>query len=307
MLNLTNINVASNKSRTSPNNLEIFNKYLLEIKHFKSLSREEELALFKKLERKPNDKKIIDKLCKHNLLFVVSVAKIYASHLNNSMLSLEDLINEGNVGLCIAVKKFDYKTGNKFITYAVWHIRAMILEAIKDNVKTIRVPHSARDIITNIERKECELEQKLCRTPTTLELFESEFGYDTTSLINSVGRLDDLRQISGASTSLNVPSSDQDKTELGELVVGDTLSQDTKMMMDEHRAFVDRMLQKIPYYAQCYLIDFYGLNGEKPLTLKELADKYQVTFVEVKACMSKYTRFLRIKFERNKRYLLDIA
>lgn len=307
MLNLTNINVASNKSRTRPNNLENFNKYMLDIRQYKALSREEEVNLFKRLEIDPNNKAIINKICKHNLLFVVSVAKIYANHINNSMLSLEDLINEGNFGLCKAVSKFDYKTGNKFISYAVWHIRAMILESIQTNIKTIRVPSSVRDVINSLDRKENELEQILCRTPTTLELFESEFGYDTTSLINSVSKLDEFRLISGASTSLNDSSSDEDKIELGELVVGDTLSQDTRLMMKEHRAFVDKMLTKIPYHAQCYLIDFYGLDGGIPLTLRELADKYEVTFVEVKACMSKYTRFLKIKFKRNKRYLLDIA
>jgi len=306
MLNLTNINVASNKSRTRPNNLENFNKYMLDIRQYKALSREEEISLFKRLEIDPDNKEIIEKICNHNLLFVVSVAKIYANHINNSMLSLEDLINEGNFGLCKAVSKFDYKTGNKFISYAVWHIRAMILESIQDNIKIIRLPSSAREVITSLERKESELEQILFRTPTTLELFESEFGYDTVSLINSVSKLDEFRLISGASTSLNDSSSDEDKTELGDLVVGDTLSQDTKLMIKEHRDFVDKMLKKIPYFAQCYLTDFYGLNGGTPLTLREVADKYQVTFVEVKACMSKYTRFLKIKYKRNKKYLLDM-
>ena len=160
-------NLKSLGNKTNPNNREIFDKYLKEIKIYKPLSKLEEFELFKRLEINCDDVEARDKLCKHNLLFVLSVANAFQSRIatGQNSLTLEDLVNEGNIGLLIAISKFDYTRGNKFISYAVWHIRATIQQSLYNNIKSIRIPTNAIDILTAYNKINIKLEQTLENTP----------------------------------------------------------------------------------------------------------------------------------------------
>src|ERR1035437_3821917 len=137
---------------SNPNNKKIYFIHMNEISKFRPLSREEEVETFKRVEI--GDQKAIDKISRHNLLFVVTIAKKYSAAIGTSFLTLEDLISEGNLGLLKAIKRFDYRTKNKFITYCVWWIKQGILASIQDNVKTIRLPNSVKSEITKLNRKE---------------------------------------------------------------------------------------------------------------------------------------------------------
>jgi RNA polymerase primary sigma factor len=167
-VNTDNLNLPSGVF-VNPNNKETFNRYMIDIKGLKPLSREEEVEMFKRIEA-TNDPIAIETICKHNLLFVVSVAKRYARTVGHSALTLEDLISEGNLGLHQAIQKFDYRTGNKFISFAIWQIKSLIRQSIQNNVKAIRMPANASTQLRRYSREEVITEKELERKPTAQEV-----------------------------------------------------------------------------------------------------------------------------------------
>ena len=132
-------------------------KYLLEIGRLDLISAEEEVELAQKIKK--GDKKALEKLTKANLRFVVSVAKQY----QNQGLTLPDLINEGNLGLMKAAKRFDETKGFKFISYAVWWIRQSILQSLAEQARIVRLPLNKIGTITKINRAFSELETTFLR------------------------------------------------------------------------------------------------------------------------------------------------
>src|SRR6188472_857388 len=141
-------------------------KYLQEIGKVDLITPEEEVKLARLI--KQGDQKALDRLTKANLRFVVSVAKQY----QNQGLSLPDLINEGNVGLIKAAKRFDETRGFKFISYAVWWIRQGIIQAISEQSRVIRLPLNKIGAINKIGKAQGILEQKLEKSATVSELGE---------------------------------------------------------------------------------------------------------------------------------------
>ena len=150
--------------------------YLKEIGHYPILSAGEEVDLARRA--KAGDRRAIDRLTAANLRFVVRIAKEY----QNRGLSFADLINEGNVGLLKAIKKFDETKGFRFLSYAVWWIRQSILHALTEQSQIVHLPPNRRDLLTRINRARVELEQKLARPPTNAEVAQememSEEGVD---------------------------------------------------------------------------------------------------------------------------------
>lgn len=138
--------------------------YLAEIGKIGMVGAEEEAELARRA--KLGDQQALERLCKVNLRFVVSVAKKY----QNQGLPLGDLINEGNMGLIKAAQKFDETKGFKFISYAVWWIRQSILHAIAEHSRMIRLPYNQVGMITQINKAAVELEQQMERQPTAEEL-----------------------------------------------------------------------------------------------------------------------------------------
>ncbi|MCE9517818.1 RNA polymerase sigma factor RpoD/SigA, partial [Candidatus Nomurabacteria bacterium] len=142
-------------------------RYLQEIKRVALISVEEEISLAKKIHE--GDESALEKLVKANLRFVVSVAKQY----QNRGLSLEDLINEGNLGLIKAAKKFDETRGFKFITFAVWWIRQTIIQALAEQSRTVRLPLNQLSTVSKIYKVSLKLEQELEREPTESEISDN--------------------------------------------------------------------------------------------------------------------------------------
>ena len=147
-------------------NEKSIDQYLQDICSEELLTPEEEVRLAQRI--KEGDQAALDRLTKANLRFVVSVAKQY----QNQGLSLPDLINEGNVGLIKAARRFDETRGFKFISYAVWWIRQAILQAIAENSRIVRLPSNQLGALNKLKKVSSQLEQELERQPSTHELSE---------------------------------------------------------------------------------------------------------------------------------------
>lgn len=148
---------------TSRNDISV-DKYLLDVSRIPLINSDEEVELIKRI--KAGDQRAFDKLINSNLRFVVSVAKQY----QNQGLGLSDLINEGNIGLIKAARRFDETRGFKFISYGVWWIRQSILQALADNSRLIRLPLNKVGALTKVNNAIQLLEQRLQREPSVEEL-----------------------------------------------------------------------------------------------------------------------------------------
>jgi len=266
-------------------NQEVFKVYLNEIRAYKPFSRFEEIELFKKLEGS-YDKAVVDKICKHNLLFVVSVAKHYAKIMKGVTISLEDLVNEGNIGLFLAVSKFDYKTGNKFITFAVWFIKQNILNSIQNNVKTIKVPKNVKEEIKVFINKEQQLCQEYGRNVTVIEVFnelksEGEFKHETLT------RLEEKLRINNYEISLNTKSPLDENLTYEDLLVSVDTTQEDSLAHDYNKETTNEILSLLSDEDSDYLIDFFGLNGYEKLSLRQMSEKYLTSVNSVKTKIKK--------------------
>ena len=171
-------------------------KYLQDVSKEEMITAEEEVELAIKIQS--GDERALNRLVRANLRFVISVAKQY----QNTGLTLEDLINEGNLGLIEAAKRYDHTKGFKFISYAVWWIRQSILKAAADNSRTIRLPHNRLGEIQKISKASNEFEQKNERTPTADELS------DLTEM--DVAKVEMSLKMSKKQVSIDAPMSNDD-------------------------------------------------------------------------------------------------
>lgn len=283
---------------SNPNDRDIYEKYMREIAKFKPLSREEEHELFVEYKRTGNPR-IREKLCKHNLLFVVAVAKRYAMLIPYSTITLEDLISEGNIGVIQAIEKFDPNSGNKFISYAVWWIRQTIGACIQNNFKNIRLPNNVKTFIRKMEREEGQLQQLLGRDITTQELFEAMLSKGKIKESTSTSVIDELFKMNHYETSLNKKtrvdkgSRTDEGIELIDLLTSEDNTPYQTAIEKERTKIAMDMLDKLPRKIQNYIIDYFGLNGEQPMKLVEMAEKYECSGASIKSNIDKYLRQMR--------------
>ena len=288
----------------SPNSNEVFKKYMLEISKLKPLSREKEVELFKKIKLN-GDKEAIDTICKHNLLFVVSVARKYSKQIVASRLTLEDLVNEGNVGLYTAINTFDYRTGNKFISYAVWYIRGYIINFIKNNIKTIRTPQSIFNIVRKSKVQEEKLAQKLGRMPTSLEVFNSMVKDGILKETYTEVKLNEGNIGYGFEKSLSTPIGEDGDTELSDLIKSDSLEPETELLEKERGDKIYMLLHRLPDKIKNYFVDYFGLNGNERLSLTKMSIKYGEGRETIKTRIDKYLRQIRGRNRGNREYFFS--
>lgn len=282
----------------NPNDRDNFNRYMLEISKNKPFSKDKEVELFKELEL-TGDQKIVDKLCLHNLLFVVSVAKQYASVVHYTSLTLEDLINEGNIGLYLAIKKYDYKIGNKFISFAVWNIKAKIIASINNNLKSIRIPTSALDVLNKSNKLVSKMEQDLERTPTSNEVFDVMIENGDISNRNNVENYESLIAVNLFEERLNAPIND-DTDEFIDVIKSEEPEPEDELLHKERKEILAKMLENLSPHIMSYFNDFYGLDGQKTLNLVEMGEKYGMSSATIKQRMDKNLRRIRMKNRRNR-------
>lgn len=277
---------------SNPNDRDTYRRYLNEIAKYKPLTREEEFDLFEKI--KNGDEQAAEKMCKHNLLFAVSMAKRYSTLIGKSTLALEDLISEGNLGICLAVKRFDNTSGNKFISYAVWWVRQCILECINKNIKNIRLPINVSESINKLKKVESKLEQQFGREVSTSELYEAmiESG-DMTNLGASENKIEEWYKMSGFEYSLDYITNDETQSKLSDFIKSEDDEPDDVLIEKERYELLDAMMELIPRETVKYLTDFYGLGGVDKLSLKDISIKYNEPTYIVKARMDRALRQIR--------------
>jgi RNA polymerase primary sigma factor len=291
MANHTN-NLNTVISIANPNDKLNYNRYMADIGKLKPFTREEEAEIFQLVEA--GDKRAIDKVCMHNLLFVVSVAKRYSALIGTSTLTLEDLINEGNIGLIEAITRFNYREGNKFISYAIWWIKQAILTCIQRNVKTIRIPSNVRGEINRMLKQEEILSQKLGRNVSNIEIFEAMLGdgeqldYDKLSKLNNAMKMSRYEQ----SIDVMVGNSDDSTLEVNQTLLCPDVLADDMMIYEERKKLTLQILSKIPPRAQDFIRHYYGIDT-KPITYKAIGELYDVTPETVRQSVMKYLRKMK--------------
>jgi RNA polymerase primary sigma factor len=261
---------------------ESIGKYLHEINKVELISAEEEAILSRQI--RDGNQAALNRLVKANLRFVISVAKQF----QGQGLSLPDLINEGNLGLIKAAKKFDESRGFKFISFAVWWIRQSIYLAIADNARMVRVPLNKLTLRMKIDRTAATLEQKLGRTASADEVAES-LNMDPDEINSTLGQgnrhlsLDAPFSEDEESSSLldQVENQNTERTE-GDLYHGESLKLELNRSL---KVLTDRQQQTL-----CY---FFGIGMDHSLSLEDIAQKFDLTRERVRQIKDKAIDKLR--------------
>ena len=289
----------------TPNDRENYNRYLCEVNKFTPLTKEEEVNLFKKIEK--GDKKALDIIYKHNLLFVLTVARQYNKMISNSTLCLEDLVSEGNLGLYTAIKKFDYRAGNKFISYAVWWIKQSISSCINENNKNIRVSYNSKTKFNKYMKIQSNLEQDLGRVPTINEVFDTMVKDGDIKSRTDVSDIAEMLRINGQEASLNMFVSDEETTELIDLIKSDDTNGDpcSILMNDEKMKITYNMLSELPNNGREILSDYFGLFDRETLTISEMAKKYKMSGQSIRNNIVKFLKVLRTKNANKSKYFIN--
>lgn len=259
---------------------ESLDKYLQEIGKVDLITSEEEVELAKRIRE--GDQIALEKLTKANLRFVVSVAKQYQNH----GLTLGDLINEGNLGLIKAAQRFDETRGFKFISYAVWWIRQSIMQALAEQSRIVRLPLNRVGTLNKISKTFSDLEQKFQREPSPEELAEV--------LDIPTEEVSDTLKISGRHVSMDAPFAQGEENGLLDVLENDSEgTPDSALMMDSLRKEVKRALSTLTQREAEVIVYYFGLNGENPMTLEEIGEKFNLTRERVRQIKEKATRRLR--------------
>ncbi len=262
-------------------------KYLNDIGKIAMLTPEQEADLARRIRE--GDQDALAKLTEANLRFVVSVAKQY----QNQGLSLSDLINEGNVGLMKAAKRFDETKGFKFISYAVWWIRQSILQAIVEHSRIVRLPLNKVGSYNKVNEAFISFVQEFEREPTNDELAEM--------LDMTPKEVANMLKGNGRHVSVDAPigGEDGDSTMLDIISNEDDLSPDSELMEQSLREEVQQGLSILSPREVEVLSSYYGLNGYKPLTLEEIGELYNLTRERVRQIKERAIRRLRKSYNRN--------
>lgn len=264
-------------SRDTPS----LDKFLQEIGKIDLITAEQEVELAQRI--KAGDEEALDKMVSANLRFVVSVAKQY----QNQGLTLSDLINEGNVGLIKAAKRFDETRGFKFISYAVWWIRQSILQALADQSRIVRLPLNKIGAINKVNKAHAKLEQEYQRAPTVEEL--------ATDL--EVGRHEvmDSMQNSARHVSMDAPLIEGENNSLYDVIgTGDTPTPDRDLMRVSLQMEVSKHLKVLSHRESEVLKCFYGLNNQACMTLEEIGQRFNLTRERVRQIREKAIKKLRV-------------
>ncbi len=259
---------------------ESLDRYLHEIGKEKLITPEDEVRLAKEIQK--GSQRALEDLTKANLRFVVSVAKQY----QNQGLSLGDLINEGNLGLIKAAKRFDETRGFKFISYAVWWIRQSILQALAEQSRIVRLPLNRVGALNKIGKELSKLEQEYERIPSAHELAES--------LEMTVGEVADTLKISGRHLSVDAPFAQGEDNRLLDVLENEEIpNPDNDLMGESLKVEIERALSKLTKREAEVIRLYFGIGREHSLTLEEIGERFDLTRERVRQIKEKALRKLR--------------
>ncbi|EAR13277.1 MAG: RNA polymerase sigma factor RpoD/SigA [Polaribacter sp.] len=255
-------------------------KYLQEIGKVDLITADEEVELAQLI--KAGDQRALEKLTKANLRFVVSVAKQY----QNQGLTLPDLINEGNLGLIKAAKRFDETRGFKFISYAVWWIRQSILQALAEQSRIVRLPLNKIGSINKINKMYAFLEQENERPPSAEEIAKK--------LDMTVNDVKESMKNSGRHVSMDAPLIEGEDSNLYDVLnSGESPNPDRKLLHESLRIEIDRALETLTPREADVVKLYFGLGEHQPMTLEEIGETFDLTRERVRQIKEKAIRRLK--------------
>ena len=259
---------------------ESLDKYFQEISKIGLITADEEVELALKI--KVGDSKALDALVSANLRFVVSVAKQY----QGQGLKLSDLINEGNLGLVKAAKRFDETRGFKFISYAVWWIRQAIMQALAEQSRIVRLPLNKIGSINKIKKIYARLEQNEQRMPTHKEIAKQ--------LEMTEAEVEQSLKNSGRHVSMDAPFKEGEDSNLyNVLQSGDSPRPDSQLMAQSLKIEIERALGTLTYKEAKVIKMFYGIGNEAMSSLEEIGEKFDLTRERVRQVKQKAIRRLQ--------------
>ena len=266
------------------------NSYFKDVSRQPMISQEEEIELTKKI--KEGNEAAVKKLVEANLRFVISVAKQY----QNKGLALVDLIQEGNIGLIEAARKFDETRGFRFISYAVWWIRQAIIKALSDQCRTIRIPANQVVCMNKINKVIEQFEQQHGRKPSIGELEElTDIDHDTICLTMSA---------MNRAVSLESPIKDEDASCLLDIIPNDgAVSTDAEVAKNDLSKEIERILSKLSYRDRDILRMSFGI-GMNPMTNEEIARRFGIGSERVRQIQHSAINYLRAKYINDLKELL---
>lgn len=255
-MTMTNTNKHSNENTS-------LSLYLKEIEKVPLLDRDEEYKLA--VMAKKGDSYARNRLVEANLRFVVSIAKQY----QNRGLPLSDLISEGNIGLLTAMDKFEPEKGYHFISYAVWWIRQSILKAIGEKSRMIRLPMNRTADLVQILQAKTNLEEN-GYNDASIEDIAAECGMTKEQVL-------EVMQMSREVSSLDAPVGAEDDSSFGDFIESDLQKPDEVVMDEALKESVKKILDTLPERERGIIALRFGLEGKKPMSLKEVGELYNLT------------------------------
>ena len=261
-------------------------KYLNEISKVPMIDAQEEVVLAQRIRE--GDQAALEKLVNANLRFVVSVSKQY----QNQGLTLGDLINEGNLGLIKAAKRFDETRGFKFISYAVWWIRQSILQALAEQSRVVRLPLNKIGSINKINKTFSYLEQAHERPPSTEEIAE-ELGLSISEVKQSLKN-------AGKHISMDAPFTEGEDSNLYDVIsASETPMPDTELVKESIREEIGRVLDTLSEREADVIKLYYGIGQSSTMTLDEIGNTFDLTRERVRQIREKAIRKLRKSAKRD--------
>lgn len=255
-------------------------QYLRDVSRHELITPDREKELGARAQK--GDEEAVQELARANLRFVISVAKKY----QNRGVSLTDLIQEGNVGLVTAARKFDPEQGVKFISYAVWWIRQAILASLANHGRSVRVPLNRASDLARIFREKERLKQELGREPSSEEL--SAATDLTPELIES------LQTLNAAEIRLDAPIGDSEDSQLVERFIAEEAAEpeqdvEARLLAESVRNALDTLEPRDAKVLRLY----FGLEGEREHTLEEIGNMLGVTRERIRQLRDRALRRLR--------------